>query len=85
MEYAFLLLAAISATVGYLLSRAISPAIGRFVVAIGIITLVLGLLVLTLVGSGWTPFWTGGLIALVLFIVAAGTLPFGIAAVCRRR
>jgi hypothetical protein len=85
LEFALGLLVVVSAAAGYLLGRVISPVVGRFMLALGIIALALGLGVLVLVAVGWGTVWTGGLITVPLVGLAAISLPFGLGALYGRR
>ena len=87
METAFLVLIALSAATGFLLRNIVGPRLSHGFLAFGIVALIVGLGVLALIIAGWSPvnLWTGGLVSVLLLVAAAITLPFGLAATCRRR
>lgn len=79
MELAFLLIVAGSAAAGLLFRRAVSRTAGRASLWLGVVTLCLGLGTMSLVVGRAIGMWTAVGVAIVLFLVAAVTLPFGLA------
>ena len=79
MELAFLLIVAGSGAAGLMFRRAVSRTVGRASLWLGVVTLCLALVIMSLVVSRAIGMWTAVGVAVVLFLVAAVTLPFGLA------
>lgn len=82
MEHGFLLVCLVSAGAGFLLRRKVRPTLGRIFLALGLIALAGGVSIIGFLIRGWATYgvYTGGLVAVVLFGVAALALPFGLVA-----
>jgi uncharacterized membrane protein YczE len=71
---------------GFVLRRLVGAGVQRALTAAGLLGLALGLGILGLTAAGHSPFdsLTGGLIAVVLLVVAALVLPFALVVRCSR-
>jgi hypothetical protein len=80
MEFAFVLLVAASALLGFVLRGVVSPMVMRGFTVAGVLGLTLAIAILGLTASGRSPFdtLTGGLIAAVLLDLAGLLLPFAV-------
>jgi hypothetical protein len=81
LELGFLLLAALSSAVGLALRAAVSVAVARAFLALGLAALIAGLGTLGLTAWGLSPVGslTGGLIAAVLIGIGGLVVPFALA------
>lgn len=86
MEFGFLAIVASSVLVGLLLGRRVSRALGHIVLAVGLGSLIVALVVLGLTVVGWGPLgaWTAGLVAVLLLGMAGAAVPFGLTVSCGR-
>jgi hypothetical protein len=80
MEFAFVLLVAASALLGFVLRGVVSPMVMRACAVSGVLGLALGIGLLGLTASGRSPFdtLTAGVIAAVLLGLAGLLLPFAV-------
>ncbi|MDF2760695.1 MAG: hypothetical protein K0S99_3330 [Thermomicrobiales bacterium] len=81
MELGFVLIVSASAAAGLALRGSMSRRLGRVLLVLGIGSLAAAIGVLALVASGGriVGFWTGGMIALPLLVIASLALPFAVA------
>ena len=80
MEIGFLLIIAVSAVAGLVLRDVVGVVLGRAFLWLGLASLLLGLGILALAASGYSPVgpWTGRLFAAALLGVAGIVLPFAV-------
>ena len=78
MVLAYLLILVTSAGVGLALRSLVSPSLGRALLAVGLGALVSAGCTMGLVAVGRIGFWSSGMIALLLFVIAGLVLPFAV-------